>query len=349
MHEPPTTKRHRGSVRDKAAPGARSQGGRGATSVSAALEPILRPFKGIFGARGSFSPPSAHPPDIELGQDGDFEARGVHPRDAHALQGATDQTGWDIYLRGAHPSRLIHLSEVRSAYGPARPKPPGVYQKTTKDGAFAGLVVYGPDEDDRFEADKRRLQDLFGLRLHLDDNRILRDEWGNAFYSDLDLHVVFKKDGEDESSVVPMEVWLPVLSAAVQAIGLYGQHQLAPGTPIERNAYGVFPYSPFQHGGHAEWTERNSEKSGANRGPIPGEVRFSPGKTAVYFDTTPRTREDFKEHNQEHVYTGASWDAGRNRKATERYTRRHSSPDPLRFHASTTESSTAVKGPTHRK
>lgn len=338
MHEPPTTKRHRGSVRDKVPPGAYSQGVSGGSSLSAALEPILRPFKEIFGERGSFSPASAHPPDIELRRGSGFEARGVHPLDALALQGAADRTGWDIYLRGAHPSRLIHLAKVLSAYGPARPKPPGIYQKTTKDGAFAGLVVYGADEGDKFEADKKRVQALFGLYLHLDDNRVLRDEWGNAFYSDLDLHVVFKKEFEDEFSVVPMEVWLPVLSAAVEACGLYGPHQLAPGTPTERNAFGVFPYSPFQHGGHAEWTERNSEKSGANRGPIPGEVRFARGKTAVYFDTTPRTREDFKERHQEHVYTGASWDAGRNRKATARYRRRDSSPDPLRFHVPTTES-----------
>lgn len=349
MQALPTTKHHRGPIRDRVAPGEHSQGGSGASSVSAALEPILRSFKEIFGERGSFLPASAHPPDIELRRDSDFEARGVHPLDARALQGAAERTGWDIYLRGAHPSRLIHLVEVLSAYGPARPKLPGIYQKTMKDGAFAGLVVYGPDEDDKFEADKKRVQDLFGLHLHLDDNRILRDEWGNAFYSDLDLHVVFKKGGEDEFSVVPMEVWLPVLSAAVEASGLYGPHQLAPGTPIERNAFGAFPYSPFQHGGHAEWTERNSEKSGANRGPIPGEVHFSPGETTLYYDTTPRTREDFKERNQDRVYTGDSWDAGRNRKATERYTRRDSLPDPRRFHVSTTESSTAVKGPAHRK
>ncbi len=260
----------------------------------------MRSLGALFGRRGSYTLSPLHPPDALLQRDQDFASKGLHPKEATAIQRCANELRWCIYVRAGNPARLLHVTDTGEPLRePVRPKPAGLYQKTDK-------------KDGRVFV----------------DGRLFRDAAGNAFCGDIDLHGVYRKNEFGEFEEIDPELFVPAMNTALETTGLHVPWRLAPRTPMICGPYDVFPHSPIQHGAHDGWSERNnaSYAGGVNMGPQPGVIRFAPDEMPRYFVSTQRYHDDLAVHGKAVAYTSEAWTMGRNRRAQEHYKRRHSSP-----------------------
>ncbi len=300
------------------------------------LRAVLRTLVGLLRRCGSYEVRSPYPNHGVLTKDSQFESLGLHPHEKHTFQKLADRYRYDIFVRTGHISRVANIGRPG-----LRPKPAGVYQKTSKN-KFPGLVLYEQKEADKAQRDLAdisradRAGTPYGLRVLANEGLRLRalgqgvlgvrDGAGNFFYGDIDIHGVYRRIAPNRAERVDAATFVPLFNADLVATGLHEASLLEHGTPITPKDFGVLPHSPIQHGAHDEWRERNdaSYSGGVNMGPLPGAIHFRPGQQAYHVPTVAQYRDILASFGQERTYTEAAWANGRNRLAAARYVLLHS-------------------------
>jgi hypothetical protein len=294
----------------------------------------FRRLTAIFGSSrtGSFTLPQPYAPSAVLCVPKDFERLGLRSEEAAAFQELAAEKHWDIFVRTGTSTRTMNVGRPG-----LRPKPPGLYRKTSKDAVQPGLVSrkaseekQGREELDRINNPDPRHASLSiqvlaeeGLHWRAIGADILgvRDQAGNFIYGDIDIHGVYARQPDESVEKIPAGIFVPLFNERLMATGLHGPQLLESATLMKEKEYGVLPYSPIQHGAHDEWTERNNEDyaGGVNMGPLPGVIQFSRDAAPYYIATVPQYRDVLKSFNRDKEYVGPAWSNGNNRLADEHY------------------------------
>ena len=300
------------------------------------LRAVLRALVGLRGRRGTYEVLGPYPADGVLSKDSQFQSLGLHPHEKRTFQRLADRYRYDIFVRTGHTSRVANIGRPG-----LRPKPAGIYQKTSKN-KFRGLVLYEQNDTEQAQRDLAAIRCAdhagapYGLRVLANEGLTVRalgqgvlgvrDGAGNFFYGDIDIHGVYRRTAAHRAERVDAETFVPHFNADLVATGLHEARLLEQGTPMTPKEFGVLPHSPIQHGAHDEWHERNdaSYAGGVNMGPLPGVIHFRPGRQAYHVCTVAQYRDILASFGQERTYTEAAWANGRNRLATARYVRLHS-------------------------
>ncbi len=280
----------------------------------------------------SFDVPQPYPSPKPLRTSQDFGRLGLRGAEAEAFENLAKEKQLDIFVRTGTVTRTMNVGRPG-----LRPKPAGIYQKTSKDAYLPGLVLYKACEEKKGRSDLATVHNPdphhaplsmqvlategFHLRPVGDDYLGLRDQAGNFVYGDIDIHGVYARQADGPAIKIPAEQFVPLFNAQLMETGLHGPHLLETNTEMKEKEYGVLPYSPIQHGAHDEWTERNNTKyaGGVNMGPLPGVIHFSPDAPPYSIESVPQYREALKLLKRDEEYVGASWANGRNRLATEHF------------------------------
>jgi insecticidal toxin complex protein TccC len=214
-----------------------------------------------------------------------------------------------------------------------RPKPAGVYQKTSKGSYMPGLVGYEAEEDDRGMSDVRSIrhphhdapnslqvlsEEGYSLRDLGEGMLGLRDEAQNFIYGDIDIHGVYKQEeGDSKATMIDASTFVPLFNERLIATGLHSPDLLEYGTVAREKDFGVQPWSPIQHGAHDEWDRRNDTTyaKGVNMGPLPGVIHFSPDPqmTPSYIGTTSLYQGELEGLGRDDIYTPEAWAKGNTR------------------------------------
>ncbi|KWN70213.1 hypothetical protein WM23_00010 [Burkholderia ubonensis] len=300
---------------------------------------VFAGLRQLLGKRGSFDVSSPYPRRESLTRDADFEQLGLRREEADAFQELATAHQLDIFVRTGNAMRTANVGRPS-----LRPKPAGVYQKTSKEGYAPGLVLYHARELDKARRDiaainhpdphhaSRSMSVMSTEGLHLRDigggYHGIRDRAGNFIYGDIDIHGVYARDARGQTRKVSADAFVPLFNQRLTATGLHSVDRLEYGTEMAEKEFGVMPFSPIQHGAHDEWVERNNAEyaGGVNMGPLPGVIHFSPAASPYHIETVPQYRDTLRGLGQEDVYSGAAWSNGRNRLATARYTRQSNLP-----------------------
>lgn len=338
--EPPMAHTHAGQFPERLGATPRHTAARTAGAPSR-VRSVLRSFARMFWQRGRYTVASPYPQNGTLSEDGQFQSLGLHPREAVVFQSLADRHRYEIFVRTGHVSRAANVGRPG-----LRPKPAGVYQKTSKENRFPGLVVYRDNElvkakrdllaidhpDPRHASRSLRVLATEGLRLRplTDALHGLRDAAGNFLYGDIDIHGVYRRVADDQAERIGAGTFVPLFNADLTATGLHAASLLEYRTPMHEKEFGVLPHPPVQHGAHDEWSERNDAAyaGGVNMGPLPGVIHFRPGVKPHHVATVTHYRDILASLGQKGVYTSAAWTNGRNRLAAVRYLRRDSAPPP---------------------
>ncbi|MDB5992039.1 MAG: repeat-associated core domain protein [Herbaspirillum sp.] len=279
---------------------------------------------------GSFTLPQPYAPSAALRTPKDFERLGLRSEEAAVFQELAAEKNWDIFVRTGTSTRTINVGCIG-----VRPKPGGMYRKTSKDAVHPGLVSRkaseveeGCEEVDTINHPPQHapfsLQVLaeegFHWRAIGADILGMRDQAGNFIYGDIDIHGVYARQPDGSFEKIPASIFVPLFNERLMATGLHGPELLESTTLMKEKEYGVLPYSPVQHGAHDEWTERNNEDyaEGINMGPLPGVIHFS-DDAPYYIATVPQYRDVLKSFNRDKEYVGPAWSNGCNRLADAHY------------------------------
>lgn len=280
--------------------------------------------------RRSYRVASPYPAEAFLSKDKHFRRWGLHPREANVFQSIAEDYLFDIFVRTGNASRVQNVGRPG-----LRPKPAGIYQKTSKE-AFAGLVIYSDREKGSRDLDAVRHPDpvhstrsarvLAEEQMHLRELAPgafgVRDRACNFIYGDIDIHGVYQRVAKRHwARRIAAEIFVPLFNDRLMRTGLHRPSLLEQGTLMKPKDFGVLPHHPIQHGAHDEWSQRNDESyaGGVNMGPLPGVIYFRPRMRAQYVSTVPQYRDILASLGCDDPYTGPAWSNGRNRLAKSRY------------------------------
>jgi hypothetical protein len=299
--------------------------------VSDGVKSLRKPFIAMSDASriGGFTLPQPYAEHTALTAP-DFERLGLRSEEAAVFENLATEEQLHIFVRTGTSARTINVGRPG-----LRPKPAGMYQKTSKGAEQPGLVLYGAGEQEKGNKDltainnpgrhvPASLQVLAEEGLHTreigQDLLGVRDEADNFFYGDIDIHSVSSVQADGTAKTVPASEFVPLFNERLIATGLHGPHLLESATVMREKEYGVLPYSPIQHGAHDEWTERNNGNyaGGVNMGPLPGVIHFSPDDAPYHIETVAEYR-DVSASLDLDPYVGEAWAMGRNRSGMERY------------------------------
>jgi insecticidal toxin complex protein TccC len=297
----------------------------------------LRTLTAILGSSrtGSFTLPQPYAPSTALRAPKDFERLGLRSEEAAVFQELAAEKHWDIFVRTGTSTRTINVGCIG-----VRPKPGGMYRKTSKDAVHPGLVSRkaseveeGCEEVDTINHPPQHapfsLQVLAEEGFHWReigaDILGMRDQAGNFIYGDIDIHGVYARQPDGSFEKISASIFVPLFNERLMATGLHGPELLESTTLMKEKEYGVLPYWPVQHGAHDEWTERNNEDyaGGINMGPLPGVIHYSRGAARdaapYHIATVPQYQDVLKSFNRDKEYVGPAWSNGRNRLADAHY------------------------------
>lgn len=206
--------------------------------------------------------------------------RGMRPRDHHALTKAAQGSGNIIVVRNSNPAAAQYIG--KKGY---KPKTEKVKCKSRKTPPNEGLAAADPTDPKlaadlankkppvTYEAYKKSLEkDGFEV-MGKSEGYIIRDKQGNAYYSDYDLHGVYKdKTGKDAYS-----------------------------ESVRKDLNRRFGEDLVQHGPHDNWEDRLKDTAGRNKGPQGDSTAYLPDGSSVHLATIADMKAFYKKH-------GINWD-----------------------------------------
>jgi hypothetical protein len=151
---------------------------------------------------------------------------GMKPEHIEKLAAHCQKTGRMTVIRFTNPDSLKYQGKKHWFNGFEKdylPKPLPVKLKTAKDGELAGLVVYPkkPKDWDELNPGKEwkmeqwemdNIEDLKKEGYFFDQNGLLHDKHGNAYYGDYDVQSVHRRVTMEEPDGTTKEVYVNELS-----------------------------------------------------------------------------------------------------------------------------------------
>lgn len=192
---------------------------------------------------------------------------GMKPEHLHNLSKHCKDKGRMVVVRFTNPDSLQHQGKKIWWNGVEKqmfPKPLPVKLKTAKDGKLAGIVVEprkpkdwdakNPGKEWQMEDwEAENIKDLKKDGYFFDNDGILRDKDGNAFYGDYDVQSVHRRVDEIGDDGVAREGYLNELSNPDDKVSVIDE--------MNKDVVGDIPQSqhPFQHGAEGDFRVRTDE------------------------------------------------------------------------------------------
>jgi len=216
-------------------------------------------------------------------------SRGMRDVDDLTFAEKAREKGVYIFVRDGNPDGVDYIGKPGH-----KGKPETMKAKTAKEGEYVGLVCFHPDHERTLQmlageppattvealkanpAEKQKRYDYFkehkinekGFHVGEPPHYLVMDAQGNRFHGDYDLHGVYGKDG-----------------------------RLMDSKGIRDELNNEFGSELILHGAHDEWPDRNIiEKAGANCGPQPPCVVYTPDGKSHHLPDRKTMKEFYLEH-----------------------------------------------------
>lgn len=204
-------------------------------------------------------------------------ARGILPKHDRGLSQIAKEENLIIIVRNSNPDAVNYLGKPGFKAKPMTMKP-----KTRKTPPNSGLVAVDP-ADDYFKSlmkkegvttpeawVKKTMEPPPGWTVDRNNGFVLRDPQGNAYYSDVDLHGVYRADSGKSAWKEGMEKEI--------------SKSIDPDVEL------------VQHGPHDEWLGRLDKSNGKNYGPQGDSTAYLPDGTRVHLETIEDQAAFYRKH-----------------------------------------------------